>query len=44
MVNNIIDEWVSQITMPCIKNFPYRHVNYRCVMPVGAQARVSYGD
>lgn len=35
-VEDVINEWLSSFNMPCIKDFPYGHGNYNCVLPVGA--------
>lgn len=32
----VINEWCAKINVPCIKDFPYGHVNRRCVLPIGA--------
>jgi muramoyltetrapeptide carboxypeptidase len=34
-VDDVIDEWSSRLTVPCLKNFPYGHQRRRCVLPIG---------
>ena len=36
-MEQVIDEWCSRITVPCIRNFPYGHMDARCVMPIGKE-------
>lgn len=36
-IDDVIDEWSSRFTGPCIKNFPYGHGERRCVLPIGKQ-------
>lgn len=35
--NDVILDWVKQINVPCIKDFPYGHVDRRCVVPFGSE-------
>jgi muramoyltetrapeptide carboxypeptidase len=37
-VEDIINFWGRRIKVPCIKNFPYGHIDSRCVLPLGQMA------
>ena len=37
-VEDVINEWSSRIRVPCIKDFPYGHIQRRCVLPLGKEA------
>ena len=37
-VEDIINFWCGRIQVPCIKNFPYGHIDSRCVLPLGQMA------
>jgi muramoyltetrapeptide carboxypeptidase len=37
-IDDLIDDWVKRIEVPCIKNFPYGHFDSRCVLPIGQKA------
>ena len=37
-VGEIINAWCKKIKVPCIKNFPYGHIDARCVLPIGQMA------
>ncbi len=32
---DVVSEWSKKIKVPTIKNFPYGHIDRRCVLPVG---------
>lgn len=34
-IEDVIDEWSSRLSIPCLKDFPYGHSNRRCVLPIG---------
>jgi muramoyltetrapeptide carboxypeptidase len=34
-IEDVINEWSSRMKVPCIKNFPYGHIERRCVLPIG---------
>lgn len=36
-VDDVIHDWAQRFTVPCIKNFPYGHVNRRCILPIGKE-------
>lgn len=34
-IHDVINEWSSKIKVPTIKEFPYGHIDRRCVLPIG---------
>ncbi|MHB1948866.1 MAG: S66 peptidase family protein [Gammaproteobacteria bacterium] len=34
-IEDVINEWSSRMSVPCLKNFPYGHIERRCVLPIG---------
>ena len=34
-IDDVITEWSSRMSVPCLKNFPYGHIEKRCVLPIG---------
>ena len=34
-IDDVINDWVKKIKVPCIKNFPYGHSDSRYVIPIG---------
>lgn len=36
-INQVVQEWVQRINVPCLTEFPYGHGNRRCVLPLGQQ-------
>lgn len=34
-IDDVINEWASRMTVPCLKDFPYGHIERRCVLPIG---------
>lgn len=37
-IDDVINDWVRKIKVPCIKNFPYGHSDSRTVLPIGQMA------
>ncbi len=35
--DDVILDWVKRINVPCIKDFPYGHIDRRCVVPIGSE-------
>jgi len=31
----VLNDWVSKLKIPCIKEFPYGHSTQNCVLPIG---------
>ena len=40
-VEDVIEEWSSRLKVPCIKEFPYGHVDTRFVLPIGKEVRLN---
>lgn len=40
-VDDVLSDWAGKITVPCVKDFPYGHVNSRSMWPIGAQAEIA---
>ena len=40
-VEDVINEWSSRVRVPCIKEFPYGHMERRYVLPLGKTARLN---
>ena len=36
-VNDVIKEWASKMSVPCIKDFPFGHGAKRCCLPIGSR-------
>jgi muramoyltetrapeptide carboxypeptidase len=36
--DDVINDWLKKIKVPCIKGFPYSHFDRRCVLPIGQLA------
>ena len=36
-IQDVISEWSQKINVPTIKEFPYGHIDRRCVMPIGKE-------
>ena len=36
-IEDVISEWSQKITVPTIKEFPYGHIDRRCVLPIGKE-------
>ena len=34
-IHDVINEWSQKIKMPTIKEFPYGHIDRRCILPIG---------
>jgi muramoyltetrapeptide carboxypeptidase len=34
-IDEVISEWSMKIKVPAVKNFPYGHIDSRCVLPIG---------
>ena len=35
--DDVVLDWVKRINVPCIKDFPYWHIDRRCVVPIGSE-------
>ena len=35
--DDVILDWANRINVPCIKDFPYGHIDRRCVVPIGSE-------
>jgi muramoyltetrapeptide carboxypeptidase len=40
-IDEVITEWSARFKKPCIKNFPYGHMNRRCVLPIGKEVTLN---
>lgn len=40
-VDDVIVDWTSRLKVPCMKEFPYGHVERRYVLPIGKNARLN---
>ena len=43
-VDDVIHDWFYNIKLPCIKDFPYGHIDNRCVLPIGQWATLNADD
>jgi muramoyltetrapeptide carboxypeptidase len=37
---DVVDLWCKRMKVPCIKNFPYGHIENRYVLPIGQSVRL----
>src|SRR3990167_9133636 len=42
--DDVIMDWAKRIKVPCIKNFPYGHIDRRCVLPIGSEVVLDATD
>jgi muramoyltetrapeptide carboxypeptidase len=40
-IEDVIEEWSSRLKVPCIKEFPYGHIDTRYALPIGKEGRLN---
>jgi len=43
-IADVISEWSQKITVPTITNFPYGHIDRRCMLPIGKEILLEVGS